>query len=67
MDKVIAKTKTRQQIAEEYGITPRTLRRWIKKNNINLPKRLICPQEQKKIYEAFGPPVVKLPQKQKKT
>lgn len=52
------KTKTRQQIAEEYGITPRTLRRWLKKNKIELPKRLICPNEQKLIYKTFGPPEV---------
>ena len=50
------KTKTRQQIAQEYGITARTLRRWLKQNKIKLPKRLICPNEQKLIYKTFGHP-----------
>lgn len=48
--------KTRQQIAIEYGISPRTLRRWLKQNEIYLPKRLLCPKEQEKIYKKFGSP-----------
>lgn len=48
--------KTRQQIAIEYGISPRTLRRWLKINKINLPNRLLCPYEQEIIYEKFGYP-----------
>ncbi|RAJ16225.1 Homeodomain-like domain-containing protein [Olleya aquimaris] len=48
--------KTRQQIAIEYGISPRTLRRWLKQNNIILPCRLLCPKEQSIIYKTFGYP-----------
>ncbi|MEM7187092.1 MAG: helix-turn-helix domain-containing protein [Bacteroidota bacterium] len=48
--------KTRQQIAEEYGISPRTLRRWLKNSNIQLPNRLLGPKEQLKIYQEFGDP-----------
>ncbi len=50
-------SKTRRQIADEYGITPRTLRRWLKKSNIDLPRRLICPREQDIIYQTFGNPL----------
>ena len=48
------KAKTRKQIADEYGISPRTLRRWLKKYNISLPNRLLCPKEQQIIYQSFG-------------
>jgi len=48
--------KTRQQIAQEYGISTRTLRRWLLKSEINLPKRLLGPKEQAIIYEKFGNP-----------
>ena len=56
MKKSITATKTRRQIAAEYGITARTLRRWLKKYNINLPNRLLCPKEQAIIYSYFGDP-----------
>lgn len=60
MENIISKTKTRRQIADEYGITPRTFRRWVKKYNISLPKRLICPKDQKIIYEKLGPPSIRI-------
>ena len=50
------KAKTREQIADEYGICSKTLRRWLKKNEIQLPHRLISPKDQLKIYETFGFP-----------
>lgn len=53
------KAKTRKQIADEYGISPRTLRRWLKKYNILLPKRLLCSKEQQIIYQSFGHPQAK--------
>ena len=49
-------TKTRQQIAAEYGITTRTFRRWLKKHGVILPNRLLCPREQQTIYTLFGDP-----------
>ena len=52
----LSKTKTRSQIALEYGITTRTLRRWLKSHKVNIPNRLICPKDQQKIYETFGYP-----------
>ncbi len=48
--------KTRQQIADEYGISARTLRRWLHKSEIHLPNRMLCPKEQLLIYEEFGYP-----------
>ncbi len=65
MNNFLAKTKTRSQVADEYGITPRTLRRWIKKYNINLPPGLICPKDQKKIYEKLGTPLENNPQEKR--
>lgn len=53
------KAKTRQQIAIEYGISPKTLGRWLKKANIHLPARdLIPPALLGEIYARFGRPVV---------
>lgn len=53
---MIRKTKTRQEIAEEYGINRRTLQRWLKQENIDLPNRLLGPKEQARIYQLFGKP-----------
>ena len=51
------KVKTRSQIAEEYGISRRTLYNWCKREGIDLPARgALCPKTQTKIYEVFGPP-----------
>ena len=60
MEMKLSKTKTRRQIAQEYGITPRTLRRWLKSHQIELPRRLIAPQDQLLIYENFGYPEVEI-------
>lgn len=48
--------KTRQQIADEYGISRKTLSRWLKKAGIVLEGYLISPKEQALIYETFGDP-----------
>ena len=48
--------KTRQQIAGEYGISTRTLNRWLAKHRINIPYRLIRPEEQFAIYSLIGWP-----------
>lgn len=50
------KVKTRQEIAEEYGISRRTFQRWLKKQNIELPNGLVTPKEQELIYQNFGNP-----------
>ena len=56
MKKESSKAKTREQIAMEYGICTRTLRRLLLSQKIILPKHLIYPKEQKRIYNAFGNP-----------
>lgn len=56
MKDLYTRTKTRRQLADEYGITPRTLRRWLKKYDIALPNRFLCPKEIEIIYEKFGNP-----------
>ena len=48
--------KTRQQIAAEYGVHRKTLYRWLKKENISVPKGLITPRLQLKIYKVLGNP-----------
>ena len=49
-------SKSRQQIAEEFGISRRTLYRWIQRANIEMPTGLIPPKVQDLIYEEFGNP-----------
>ncbi len=48
--------KTRQQIADEYGIDRKTLYRWLKKACIQLSSGLVTPAEQELIYQKFGKP-----------
>ena len=56
MDSIILKAKTRQEVALEYGINVRTLHRWLKKSNINLPGGLIDPYHLQMIYHTYGYP-----------
>ncbi|MEZ5042475.1 MAG: hypothetical protein R2828_21420 [Saprospiraceae bacterium] len=58
-----AKVKTRGEIAEEYGICTKTLTRWLKKEEIQLPNRLVSPKAQALIYERFGNPKKEVAQK----
>lgn len=48
--------KTHQQIAREYGISVRTMRRWIRKAGLEIPSGLISPNYQLIIYQTFGLP-----------
>ena len=48
------KAKTRQQVANELGISVSTLNRWIKKHKLQLPAGLLCEKYQKIIYDTFG-------------
>jgi DNA invertase Pin-like site-specific DNA recombinase len=48
--------KTRQQIADEYGIHRTTLNRWLKRAKIELSNGLISPLAQQAIYAEFGYP-----------
>jgi DNA-binding transcriptional regulator LsrR (DeoR family) len=48
--------KTRQQIAEEFGISAKSLIKKIEKFEISLPNGLVSIEWQKKIYESLGYP-----------
>jgi len=48
--------KTRQQIADEYGVCRKTFYNWCKRNGIYLSGGLINPKEQEIIYKTFGNP-----------
>ncbi len=50
------KPKTRQEIAEEYGISRKTLLRWLRKEGIILEKGLVKRLELELIYNKFGWP-----------
>jgi DNA invertase Pin-like site-specific DNA recombinase len=51
---LILKVKTRQEVADEFGINVRTLSRWLKRANIDVPRGLIKPSQLRLIYENFG-------------
>jgi len=46
--------KTREEIAFELGISSQTLRRWLKKEQIELKNRLISVDDQVMIYRRLG-------------
>jgi transposase-like protein len=49
--------KTRQEVAEEFGISTKTLHRWLKKWNISVtPRDRICPKALSTLYEKLGCP-----------
>ncbi|MFM2267611.1 MAG: hypothetical protein RL757_1052, partial [Bacteroidota bacterium] len=48
--------KTRQQIATEYGICVKTLKKWLKKHDLTIPAGLVTPRDQTRIYEILGYP-----------
>jgi len=49
--------KTLGQIASGYRICPRTLKKWLKAENIIVPKGLLSPRIQEEIEKRFGKPV----------
>ncbi len=51
-----ASSKYRSELATEYGISVRTLYRWMKKANLDIPHGLIDPYHLRIIYKKFGPP-----------
>lgn len=48
--------KTKQQIADEYGICLRTFNKWLKEEGIEIKRGLITPKIQELIYERLGIP-----------
>ena len=53
---MLGKSKTRDEVAIEYGVVRKTLYNWMKTENIILKGRLITPKEQEIIYRTFGIP-----------
>jgi hypothetical protein len=49
-------TKTREQIAKEFGICRKTLSKWLAATEYTFPRLLTLPW-QKLIYEEFGFPL----------
>jgi len=52
--KATLKAKTRTEIAMEYGISVRTLYRWLRKAKISISFGLIDPRHLKIIYDKYG-------------
>ncbi len=48
--------KTRKQMADEFGVSERTFRRYLKKYSIELPSGNILPKYQRLIYDTLGNP-----------
>ncbi len=49
-------SKTRSELASEYGVSRKTFYNWLKKENIILPQGTIKPCDVRKIYQTFGSP-----------
>lgn len=56
--------KTRQQIANEYGVDRKTFNHWLKRAELNVPAGIICPLVTESIYKAFGYPKTKQSKRQ---
>ncbi len=48
--------KTKQQIANEYGICTKTLNKWLRDEKIEIHRGLINPKTQALIYKKLGVP-----------
>ena len=56
MDTITLRAKTKQVVAEEYGICVKTLNRRHKKANIIIEPGVLFPKTLKTIYKTFGVP-----------
>lgn len=48
--------KTKSQMADEYGVCVKTFSKMLKRNNINIIRRIITPKEQELVYNRLGVP-----------
>jgi|WetSurMetagenome_2_1015567.scaffolds.fasta_scaffold683177_1 hypothetical protein len=53
---LIPRAKTKAEVAEEYCICEKTLKRRLKRKGIRLPKGIIYPDDLRLIYTALGKP-----------
>jgi hypothetical protein len=49
--------KTKQQMADEYGVCRKTFNKLLRKKRIRLDRGLISPKDQQNIYDKLGRPV----------
>jgi len=56
MNPEIRQAKSKQQIAEEFGICVKTLNKWLKEEKITLKRGLIKPKYQDIIYKKLSFP-----------
>jgi hypothetical protein len=56
LDSLPLKVKTRLEVAEEYGISVKTLLRRLKYSKITLPHGSIFPNKLREIYSSLGVP-----------
>jgi len=56
MDNHYCGVKTKQQMADEYGVCRKTFNRLLLRRNIRLDRGLILPREQMQIYNVLGEP-----------
>ncbi|MFO8234732.1 MAG: hypothetical protein R6U04_04920 [Bacteroidales bacterium] len=50
------KAKSKQDMAEEYGVSRKTFDKWLKKHNIKISRGLLTPKDQEIIYKKLGVP-----------
>jgi transcriptional regulator with XRE-family HTH domain len=50
----MTKVKSRKEMASELGISTKTLSRWIKKHQLDIPSGLLLEKHQKLILDIFG-------------
>jgi len=48
--------KTKQQMADEYGVCRKTFNKLLRKKHVKLDRGLIIPKDQYQIYEKLGNP-----------
>lgn len=48
--------KTRQELAKEYNVSPKTFRKWLKEYKIDLPKGVLPPRVIETVYHKLGVP-----------
>jgi len=58
MDSDSKYAKSKQQIANEYGICTKTLNKWLKEEKISIKRGLINPKKQEIIYKRLGAPKI---------
>jgi hypothetical protein len=50
------RAKSKQQIADEYGVCTKTLNKWLREERIKVKRGLITPKRQAIIYRKLGIP-----------